>query len=66
MDLKKLADAIRGHGLERREGDTVTNEDGVATWRRADGEPFMWMPWGDWEALKARLKEAFEKGTNLP
>lgn len=58
--VAKALAAIKERGIERRAGDTVSNEKGVATFKRADGSEFMWMPWDRWlelrEDLERRLK----------
>ena len=57
--MKGLAEALQAtmKPLKHEEGDTVTNEDGVAVFRRADGQPFMWMNWEKYEALVEEMKD---------
>lgn len=55
---RSLADALERamQPLKYEDGDTVANEDGIAVFRHADGQPFMWMNWEKYEALVEEMK----------
>jgi hypothetical protein len=55
----KVADALK---VKVTEAESVTNEDGLAVFRSADGKQLGFMNWGDYEEIqRAKRKKAERK-----